>query len=80
VGLNSGDAVREGDDFFGLTVAMAARVTEKARGGQVLVTDLTRGLPGPWAEVRFVERGRHALNGFPGRHRLFEVHQQDDTY
>jgi class 3 adenylate cyclase len=73
VGLNSGDAVREDDDFFGLAVSFAARVMEKARGGEILAAELTRGLAGSWTGVAFRDRGSHRMKGFPGRHRLYEV-------
>jgi adenylate cyclase len=73
VGINTGDAVCEDDDFFGLAVSLAARVMAKARGGQILLTELTRGLAGSCTGVSFLDRGRHRVKGFPGRHRLFEV-------
>ena len=76
IGLNSGDAVRDGDDFFGLTVSFAERVTNKARGGQILASELTRGLAGWWTGVRFLDRGRHAIKGFPGRHKIYELDWQ----
>jgi class 3 adenylate cyclase len=78
IGLNSGDAVREGDDFFGLAVSFAARVTEKAQGGQILASELTRGLAGCWTGVRFLDRGHHVIKGFPGRHRIYEVEWSQD--
>jgi adenylate cyclase len=78
VGLNSGDAVREDEDFFGLAVSLAARVMERAEGGEILATELTRGLAGSWTGVRFADRGRQPLKGF-GRRRLFEVLWQDEA-
>ena len=73
VGLNSGDAVREGDDFFGHTVNVASRITARAAGGQVLVSEATRVLAGSVESVRFIGAGRRRLRGLPGRHRLYEV-------
>jgi adenylate cyclase len=73
VGINTGDAVCDDDDFFGLSVSLAARVMAKARAGEILATDLTRGLAGSCEGVSFLDRGRHRVRGFPGRHRLFEV-------
>jgi len=73
IGINSGDTFRHEEDYFGLAVAMAARVVEKARGGQILVSDQSRELAGPLEGVEYVERGRLQLRGFPGRHRLYEV-------
>jgi adenylate cyclase len=37
-GAHHGTAVPDGDDFFGATVNLAARVAGRARGGQLLVT------------------------------------------
>ncbi len=73
VGINSGDAFRHGEDYFGLAVSMAARVVTKARGGQILVTDNSRELAGLLDGIDYVERGRFQMRGFPGRHRLYEV-------
>jgi adenylate cyclase len=73
MGINTGDAFRHGEDYFGLAVTMAARVVTKARGGQILVTDTSRDLACPLAGVEFAERGRFQMKGFAGRHRLYEV-------
>jgi len=73
VGINSGDTFRHEKDYFGLAVSMAARVMEKARGGQILISDLSRDLAGPLSGVEYVRRGRFQMRGFPGRHRLYEV-------
>ena len=73
VGLNSGDAIREGDDFFGHTVNVASRIVDRANGGQVLVSEATRILAGHVEGVRMVDIGRRRLRGIRRRHRLFEV-------
>jgi len=73
VGINSGDTFRHGEDYFGLSVTMAARVLAKARGGEILVTDTSRELAGPLGGVEYVERGRFQMKGFAGRQRLYEV-------
>lgn len=39
VGIHHGPAVRRGDDFFGTSVNLAARVAAEAAGGQVLATE-----------------------------------------
>ena len=73
VGINSGDTFRHGEDYFGLSVSMAARVLAKARGGQILMTEASRELAGPLDGVEYVERGRFQMKGFAGRQRLYEV-------
>ena len=42
VGLNTGPAVERDGDYFGSTVNLAARLSQAARGGEVLLTDATR--------------------------------------
>lgn len=73
IGLNSGDAIREGDDFFGHTVNIASRIADRADGGQVLISEATRILAGRQEEVRFLDAGRRRLRGIRRRHRLYEV-------
>jgi class 3 adenylate cyclase len=73
IGLNSGDAIREGADFFGHTVNVASRIAGRARGGQVLASEATRVLAGHVDDVRFADYGLRTLRGIRRRHRLFEV-------
>jgi len=73
MGINTGDAFRHGEDYFGLAVSLTARVVTKARGGQILVTDTSRDVACPLDGVEFAERGRFQMKGFAGRHRLYEV-------
>ena len=42
VGLNTGPAVERDGDYFGSTVNLAARLSQAARGGEVLLTEATR--------------------------------------
>jgi class 3 adenylate cyclase len=72
VGLHTGEVVKEGDDFFGKNVAMAARVAGAARGGEILVSSLVKELADTgdidFGTVREVE-----LKGFSGTRRVHEV-------
>ncbi|HVH64319.1 MAG TPA: ATPase, T2SS/T4P/T4SS family [Candidatus Dormibacteraeota bacterium] len=73
IGVNTGEVVEEGGDIFGAAVNVAARVAGKAKGGQVLVSEIVRELVGPVAELHFEYRGRYKLKGFPDRWRLHQV-------
>lgn len=42
IGIDFGEPLREGDDFFGTPVVIARRLCDSARGGQVLVSDRVR--------------------------------------
>src|SRR6185503_19155908 len=44
IGLHAGEAIKEGDDFYGKNVIMASRVAGKANGGEILVSSLLRSL------------------------------------
>src|SRR6266545_278020 len=73
IGVNTGEAIPEDDDLFGSAVVAAQRITSKAQGGQILVSEIVRGVVGAAADIEFVERGRFRLKGFPERWRLYEV-------
>jgi class 3 adenylate cyclase len=73
VGLNSGESIRERNDYFGTAVTVATRIAHKARGGQILVSQVVRDLAGSMAEVAFRDVGRRQLKGIPGRQQLYEV-------
>ena len=73
MGLNAGDVLREEQDLFGAAVNLAARIADKAKGNQILMSELVMGLVGPYPGFKYVSRGRHSLKGFPGRYRIFEV-------
>ncbi len=45
----------------------------KATGGQILVSEIVRGVLGHGRDTELVDRGRFRLKGFPERWRLFEV-------
>jgi two-component system, NarL family, response regulator LiaR len=72
IGLNTGDVLADEDRYFGRAVFVASRVAARAAGGEVLVSELTRGLAGDDG-VTFRDRGSVRLKGLKGEHRLFEV-------
>jgi class 3 adenylate cyclase len=71
VGIHAGKVVARDGDYFGLNVAMAARVAAQAEGGEILVTD---GVRESVEDVSFELRSEAAeLKGIPGTHRLWSV-------
>src|SRR5438552_4185764 len=72
-GLNTGEVVEEAGAIFGAAVNVAARVAGKAKGGEILVSEIVRQLVGPITEMKFDFRGRYKLKGFPDRWRLHQV-------
>ena len=70
VGLHAGEVLVDGDDYFGKTVIMAARITARARGGEILVADGFQALLDPPEGWRFGASRRVRLKGFPGWQRI----------
>lgn len=64
VGLHAGEPAREGDDFFGTAVVVAKRLCDRAKGGQILVSELLSGLIGTRGGYCFRSAGRLRLKGF----------------
>jgi non-specific serine/threonine protein kinase len=73
IGVNSGEVTDEGGDIFGAAVNAAARMTAKAKGGEILASAVVKQLAGMVPDVSFVDRGRFRLKGFEERWHLFEV-------
>jgi class 3 adenylate cyclase len=79
IGINTGEAMVEGEDLFGAAVNAAKRIESKAVGDQILVSEIVRGVVGAFRDVEFVDRGRVRLKGFPERWRLYEVPWQAEA-
>jgi predicted ATPase/class 3 adenylate cyclase len=75
MGLHSGGAEKAGESFVGLNVNRAARIAAVARGGQVLVSGLTRDLLAdePTADIDLRDLGDHRLKDLSAPVRLFQV-------
>jgi class 3 adenylate cyclase len=78
IGLHVGEPVHEGDDFFGRDVALAARIANAARGGEILVSSLARSLLDP--SRSFVFEGPRLLDfkGFDGSQQIYSVRWNAD--
>jgi class 3 adenylate cyclase len=73
IGLHTGQAIREGRDFFGKTVILAARIRAHARGGEILISAELRELAEGGEGVRFGEAREVELKGLAGTHRVHAV-------
>ncbi len=70
--LNAGEPIAEDDDLFGAAVQLAARITDRAEPGQVLVSRVVADLcAGKGFE--FTSVGDATLKGFDEPVALFEV-------
>ena len=73
VGINTGDVIRERDDFYGRAVILAARVASQAAGGEVCVSDLVAGLVAGVDRFQFGPPRSVELKGLSGTHTLFPL-------
>jgi len=73
VGLSSGEATREGDDYFGDPVIEAARLCAKAGAGQILATDVVKVNAGRRSAYAFTSLGELELKGLPEPVETLEV-------
>ncbi len=78
IGLNTGEVLHDEGRIYGEAVNAAARVAQKATGGQVLVSEITKQLAGTIPGIKFLDQGRHPLRGFTDRWRLFAVTWQTE--
>jgi class 3 adenylate cyclase len=75
IGLNAGEPIEEGGDLFGATVIMASRIAAHANAGEILASDVVRGLCAGKG-LLFADRGENVLRGFEDAVRLYEVSWQ----
>ncbi len=76
MGLHTGEVIKEGEDFFGKNVILAARIAGQAKGGEILVSSLLKELTESAGEFAFDDGRQTELKGLSGRHRVFAVRQQ----
>ena len=73
MGLHTGEAIRDADDFLGSTVNLASRIATAARGGEILVSALLRELCASSGEFAFDDGQELELKGLSQPHRVFSV-------
>lgn len=70
IGVNSGEVIKDRDDFFGHAVVVASRVAAHSLGGETLVTDLVAGLVAGDQRFHFGEVRIEELKGFSAEFQL----------
>lgn len=74
IGLHTGEAIKEGNDFFGRNVIMAARIAAAAEGDEILVSSLLKQLTDSAGDIQFGEGRDVSLKGLSGVQRVHAVH------
>jgi class 3 adenylate cyclase len=73
IGIHTGEAIQRDGDFYGRSVILAARIADRAQGGEVLVSSLVEQLVDGSADLRFKDVGETELKGLSDRQRLYRV-------
>jgi class 3 adenylate cyclase len=73
LGIHAGDVILEGNNVYGGAVNIASRIAGASAPGEILVSDIVRGLARTSAGVSFDDRGEHVLKGVGEPQRLYEV-------
>lgn len=71
IGLHTGEPIRQGDDFFGTDVVLAARIAGEAVGNEILVSGMVSEMVAASREFILAERPSVSLNGLPGEYKIY---------
>src|SRR5512132_581656 len=74
IGLHTGEPQRHEDDYIGMDVHRAARISAAAHGGQIVMSDATHALVGEALRGMTVrDLGWHRLKDLPEPQHLYDV-------
>jgi class 3 adenylate cyclase len=73
MGLHTGEVIREGDDLYGRNVILASRISGEARGGEILVSSLTKELCDSSGDLSFSDDREVVLKGLNGTFRVWSL-------
>jgi predicted ATPase/class 3 adenylate cyclase len=74
MGIHTGEALRVGDDYAGLTLHRVARIAAAAHGAQILVSSATAALAaGGLGDLALRDLGEHRLKDLPEPERIHQV-------
>ena len=73
LGLHSGEAIRDGNDFLGGAVILAARIAQEAKGGEILVSSVLKELCDLSGEFQFGNGRDVYLKGLSESRRVYSV-------
>lgn len=79
IGLHTGEVLSRDGKLFGAAINATARITAKAHGGEIVVSETLKQLVGSAPDVTFKKRGRVTLKGFPERWVLYDVVWQESA-
>ena len=72
IGINAGEPIRDGQDYFGTPVQLAARVMSKAESDQIAVSHIVQTMCSA-KDISFKKVGEFDLKGFDEPMAVFHV-------
>jgi len=73
LGLHAGEAIRDGNDFLGGAVILAARIAQQAKGDEILVSSVLKDLCDLGGEFQFANGRDIRLKGLSESRRVYSV-------
>lgn len=73
MGLHTGEALKQGVDFYGKNIVLAARIAECARGGEILASAVVKHLTDSAGDFNFEQERQLELKGLAGTHSVYKV-------
>ena len=73
IGLHAGEPIRDEEDYYGTPVVIAKRLCDEADGGQILASDLVRGLIASRGGFQFLAMGPMLLKGLTEPLQAYDV-------
>jgi class 3 adenylate cyclase/pimeloyl-ACP methyl ester carboxylesterase len=77
IGVHAGDVIREEGNVFGGAVNIAARICSLSEAGEILVSDVVRGMARTSAGVVFEDRGEREMKGVGEPVRVYAVRRAE---
>ena len=79
IGLHAGDVIREDNNVYGGAVNIASRICGISAPGEILVSDVVRGMARSSAGVEFEDRGEQEMKGVSEPVRVYAVRRAVDA-
>jgi class 3 adenylate cyclase len=73
IGLHTGEAIKEEADFYGKNIVLAARIADRARGGEILASSVVKQLTESAGDLHFENERELELDGLAGLHTVYRV-------
>ena len=77
IGINTGEAVIENNDYYGRAVNEAARISAKADSEEILVSSVSKRMADSAGDIVFQDAREIELKGLPGTHLVYPVQWRD---